>query len=63
MENRLYKESLLILDIIKFHEIYTRNSPDITLIIRTRVLIESELYAELQDELANILLRNLIYNE
>jgi len=59
LDSKLYNESLVILDIMEYRENY-HNSPSITLILKTKALLQFELRTALDNELSDILLYELI---
>ena len=59
LENKLYNESLVILDIMEYRENY-HSLPNIILILKTKALLQFELRTALDNELSDILLYELI---
>lgn len=59
LDSKLYNESLVILDIMEYRENY-HNSSSITLILKTKALLQFELRTALDNELSDILLYELI---
>lgn len=59
LDSKLYNESLVILDIMEYRENY-HSLPNITLILKTKALLQFELRTALDNELSDILLYELI---